>query len=137
MIIPKCCSFNPNIKKVFTSTVEIYYKKLNTITADGKQISSYSSNLVATKKCLIKDRTNAAIDAGMINEIRDPSSLKELIFEYFDITGLTINQVKWAGSTYDITGVPSPLKSFTYAYERYTATDARPFISMFIGLKNL
>ena len=136
MIIPKCCIEILNVKNSFNTTVSLYYKDLSVKQDDGKQINKYTQTLVATKRCLMRDRTNASIEIGAFNQVRDPANLKELIFSYFPIRDIEIDSIKWEGSDYLITG-SEQIKSFTANRKRYTAPDGLPFIRIYIGLKKL
>lgn len=136
MIIPKCCKISPNVKESFNAYVFLYYKDLKTKKQLDKQINTYNPELIAKKRCLVKDRTNASVDIGAVNQVRDAANLKELIFDYFDLSSININYVEWENSKYDITG-SEKIKSFTENYIRYTASEERPFIRVYIGLKKL
>lgn len=136
MIIPKCCKATLDIKKVYNTTVSFYYKDLTVKQDDGKQINKYTPVLVTSKRCLMRDRTNASIEVGAFTQVRDPANLKELIFSYFPIRNMTIDSIKWEGSEYVITGTEQ-IKSFTAERQRFTAPEGAPFIRIYIGLKKL
>lgn len=136
MIIPKCCKKTPYIYDAFNSYVNLYYKEIKTKTISDKQINSYTPELVLKKRCLVRDRTNASIDIGAMMQVKDAANLKELIFDYFDVTSININHVEWEGSKYDITGTEK-IKTFTEDSNRYTAPEGAPFIRIYIGLRQI
>jgi len=136
VIIPKCCKETLNVKDSFNAYVNLYFKNIKTKTQSEKQINTYNPQLVAKKRCLIRDRTNASVDVGIISQVRDPANLKEVIFDNFDIASMNVNYVEWEGSKYDITG-SEKIKTFTENFKRYTAAEGRPFIRIYIGLKTL
>ena len=136
MWIAKCCTDQPNLNKKFRSTVKLYYKGLLTKVESEIQKNSYSNTQILIKRCHIKDRSLAAQDTAVNNNIRDLENTKELIFQYFDITSLQFNEVEWSGGRYKVLGT-SKQSRVTMDGTAYTATDNAPFVSILIALKKL
>lgn len=135
--IPKCCeSSNNNVDTLMRNQVSLFFKKIETKTQQGQQGNIYTPNLVLTKRCHIKDRSAAAQDTAINNGIRDAESSKEFIFKNFNVTTYKFNEIDWSGSRFQVLST-NKLSSVTLDGKRYTASDAKPFISIIAGLKKL
>ena len=134
----KCCEQNPSIDSKLKRLVELYFKELKVYTtADGEQKSTYGAgNLVKRKLCYIKDRSTASQETSITNGRVDPSSSKELIFNYFDITDLKTNEIRWEGMSMVILGV-NKISSTVIEGKRYNAPDKLPYISIIVGVNKL
>ena len=141
MWIPKCCSSssstsNPDLASKLRNEVKIFYQALISKTESGVQKNSYNPQLILTKKCSIKDRSAVAQDTAAIRGSQNPETTKELIFEYFNVTGYNFNEVHWSDSVFKVLSV-SKLASVTLDGTRFIADDPTPFISIIVGMKTL
>jgi len=137
MWIPSCCgSNNTDIKSKLRNTVSLYFQKLSTSTSNGIQKNINSGNLVLSKRCVIKDRSLIAQDTAINSGVYETASAKELIFEYFDITGIQFNEVEALGARFKVLA-SNKVSSTTIDGKKYFSSDERPFISILIGLKKL
>jgi len=137
MWIPSCCgSNNSDIKSKLRNTASLYYQKLSTNTSNGVQRNIYSGNLVLSKRCAIKDRSLISQDTAINSGIYETASAKELVFEYFDITGIQFNEVEVLGARFKVLA-SNKISSTTIDGTKFFSSDTRPFISILIGLKKL
>lgn len=134
----KCCNSGNIIDNILNRPVDLYIKELVTYTtSSGEQKSTYSAgNLVLKKMCCIKDRSLPSQDTAIINNKKDPSNSKELIFKYFDTSSLEINEIRWEGSKMNMLGI-TKLSSVTFQGKRYNAPNGLPYISIIVQINKL
>lgn len=133
--LPNCC-ISDEIATKMKNTVKLYYNKLVTVNQQGKQVNTYSGNLVLTKRCYIKDRSITAQDTAVNNGIQNAETAKELIFKNFNVTGYKFNEIYWSGVKFKVLSV-NKMSRVTIEGKTYEATDARPFISILVGIKEI
>lgn len=137
---PKCCNTSQvqSIDTKLTRPVDLYIKELKSYTTPaGEQKSTYSAGtLVARKMCHMKDRSTASQETSILNSKTDPSTAKELIFKYFNLDSIKINEIRWEGVTMNILGI-SKISSTTINRVRYNAPNGLPFISIIVGVNKL
>lgn len=134
----KCCNTSSTIDTKLNRPVDLYIKELITYTdSSGEQKNKYSTGtLVLRKMCAIKDRSLPSQETSVINGKVDPSSSKELIFKYFDISNLKINEIRWEGCIMNLLGI-TKISSVTFEGRRYNAPNGSPFISMIVAINKL
>lgn len=136
MIIGECCE--PGAGQIYhkmRNQVSLNVERLSTNTNSGIQKNNYEKKLVLTKRCYIKDRSQAAQETAVNNGVQNLDTVKELIFQYFPATDYKFNEIVWAGATFKVFSV-TPIASITIERIRFVATNQQPFISIIVGLKN-
>lgn len=137
---PKCCNTSQaqSIETKLNRPVDLYIKELKVYTTStGEQKSTYSAGTLVTRKmCYIKDRSTASQETSILNAKTDPSTAKELIFKYFNLDSIKINEIRWEGVTMNILGI-SKISSTTINRTRYNAPNGLPFISIIVGVNKL
>lgn len=135
MWIPSCCHLDDSSSKM-RNTISLYHKKLITTNQSRTQKNIYSGELVLIKRCYIKDRSLTTQDTAVANGIRNTDTVKEFIFKYFDISGLEFNEILWSGVRFKVLS-SNKMASVTMDGKKYNASDARPYISILGGVKEL
>lgn len=138
MWIPTCCNSDyKKINQAMTSNIKIYCKKLTTRISDNRQKSSYTSELVITKRCHVRDRSIIAQDTAINSGNTNPEKSKEFIVRNFDVTALDFNQIEWAGSKFQVLSVNKNHSAVLSNRTRIYANDAQPFIIILAGMTEL
>lgn len=135
MWLPSCCHSDDSSSKM-RNTVKIYHRKLITTNQSATQKNKYSKDLVVIKRCYIKDRSLTTQDTAVSNGIKNANDVKEFIFKYFDITSIEFNEIVWSGVRFKVLN-SNKISSITLDGKKYIASDARPFISILAGVKEL
>lgn len=138
VINKKCCdSFVIlSIESALQYEVTLYGNTQNTKNISNQQKTTFSDNLLFTKKCHIVDRSTAAQESAINQNFKNAETTKEFICDYFDLSQYSFTKVVWSGVSFKVLGV-NPYSSYTIGGTRYYAPQGRYFVGIQAGIIKL
>lgn len=132
---PKCCSNkSTNITSALNRKITLYGNTQNTVQVNGKQSTSFPNQAKLTVKCYIVDKSIAAQETAINQNIQNVATAKEFICDYFNLYQYNITKLVCDDVTYEIIG-KTPYYSYRINGTRYDAPEGKYFVGILAGIK--